>query len=142
MWDMRFVLALLVVAACGKNTEPPPPSSGSPNAQPESGPAGRRNASASAIPDEALQMFATVCATCHGKDGTGNGPAAETLQPKPRNYTDAAWQASVTDADLKNIILKGGQANGKSAMMPGNPQLESKPDVLDGLVKIIRGFKK
>jgi len=87
-------------------------------------------------------MFATVCATCHGIDGTGNGPVAEKLEPKPRNYTDAAWQASVTDDDLRTIIVKGGQATGKSAMMPGNPQLEGKPEVLDGLVKIIRGFKK
>ena len=87
-------------------------------------------------------MFATVCATCHGSDGTGNGPAAETLKPKPRNYTDAAWQASVTDDDLRKTILKGGQGVGKSPMMPGNPQLESQPEVLDGLVKIIRNFKK
>ena len=87
-------------------------------------------------------MFATVCATCHGMDGTGNGPAASTLNPKPRNYTDAAWQASVTDDELRKTILKGGGAVGKSMMMPGNPQLEGQPEVLDGLVKIIRGFKK
>ena len=145
---MRLVLALLVCVACGKNTEPPPPTSGSPNAPPESGPGSRRGgggtatASADGIPEQAKQMFATVCATCHGMDGTGNGPGAESLNPKPRNYTDAAWQASVTDDDLKKTILKGGQATGKSPFMPGSPQLESQPEVLDGLVKIIRGFKK
>jgi len=143
---MRFVLALLLCVACGKNTEPPPPSSGSPNAPPESGPGARRGsqqaAAGGAINEQAKQMFAGVCAMCHGLDGTGNGPAAETLKPKPRNYTDAAWQASVTDEDLKMTILKGGQATGKSPSMPGNPQLEGQPEVLDGLVKIIRGFKK
>ena len=149
---MRLVLALLVVAACGKNTEPPPPSSGSPSAPPESGPSGKRGsaatvgttavASVDGIPEQSKQMFATVCATCHGMDGTGNGPAASTLNPKPRNYTDAAWQASVTDDELRKTILKGGGAVGKSMMMPGNPQLEGQPEVLDGLVKIIRGFKK
>jgi len=87
-------------------------------------------------------MFMTVCATCHGADGTGNGPAAESLDPKPRNYTDAAWQASVTDADLKKIILEGGQAVGKSAMMPAQAQLKDKPDVLNELVMIIRGFAR
>ena len=84
----------------------------------------------------------TVCATCHGADGTGQGPASETLTVKPRNYTDAAWQASVTDEQIKQIILKGGQAVGKSPLMPGNPHLESEPEVVDGLVQIIRGFAK
>ena len=138
---MRFVLALLVCVACGKNTEPPPPSSGSPLAKPESGPSGTRRAP-TAINEQAQLMFDSVCATCHGADGTGNGPAAETLKPKPRNYTDAAWQASVTDDELRTTILKGGQAVGKSPMMPGNPQLEGKPEVLDGLIQIIRKFKK
>jgi cytochrome c553 len=141
---MRFLLALLLIAACGKNNEPPPPSSGSPNAQPESGPSTprHRTASADGIPEKARQMFATVCATCHGQTGEGNGPAAANLSPKPRNYTDAAWQASVTDDDLKQTILKGGAGVGKSPMMPGNPQLAQDPEVLDGLVKIIRGFRR
>jgi cytochrome c553 len=146
---MRSVLAplLVLVIACGKNTEPPPPTSGSPMAQAESGPSGKRRGGGGgggdvAINEQASQMFATVCATCHGMDGTGNGPAAETLKPKPRNYTDAAWQASVTDDELRKTILKGGMAVNKSPMMPGNPQLEQQPEVLDGLIKIIRGFKK
>jgi hypothetical protein len=79
---------------------------------------------------------------CHGVDGSGNGPAAATLQPKPRNYTDAAWQASVTDEQLRETILKGGAAVGKSAAMPGQPQLKDHPEVLDGLVQIIRKFGK
>ena len=64
------------------------------------------------------------------------------LNPKPRNYTDAAWQASVTDAQLKETILKGGQGVGKSPAMPGQPQLQEHPEVLDGLVQIIRKFGK
>lgn len=143
---MRYVLALLVCVACGKNNEPPPPSSGSPMAQPESGPSapkrGTAPATADGIPEQSKQMFATVCATCHGNDGTGNGPASASLNPKPRNYTDAAWQASVTDDELRKTILEGGAAVGKSALMPGNPQLKDQPEVLDGLVKIVRGFKK
>jgi cytochrome c553 len=135
----RFLLALVIFASCGKNNEPPPPSSGSPNAKPESGPRGKRP-SATATSEQAQAMFATVCATCHGADGTGTGPAAANLNPKPRNYTDAAWQASVTDDDLRKTILLGGQGVGKSPMMPGNPQLKDQPEVLDGLVQIIRSF--
>lgn len=143
---MRMLIALLVCAcACGKNQEPPPPSSGVPGAQPESGPknAGRRpSATPGAINEQAQNMFMTVCATCHGADGKGTGPAAESLTTKPRNYTDPAWQASVTDDDLKKTILVGGQGVGKSPLMPGNPQLKDQPEVLDGLVQIIRGFGK
>ena len=85
-------------------------------------------------------MYATVCAACHGTDGTGTGPAAASLNPKPRNYTDAAWQAGITDEQIKQTILLGGQGVGKSPMMPGQPQLKDQPEVLDGLVRIIRGF--
>ena len=91
---------------------------------------------------QAQQMFDTVCAVCHGADGTGTGPASANLNPKPRNYTDPKWQASVSDDDLKKTILLGGQGVGKSPMMPGQPQLKDHPEVLDGLVGVIRGFGK
>jgi mono/diheme cytochrome c family protein len=85
-------------------------------------------------------MFQNVCSQCHGLGGMGDGPAAESLSPKPRNYSDAAWQASVTDDEIRKIILEGGQAVGKSPMMPAQGQLRGKPEVVDALVTIIRGF--
>jgi cytochrome c553 len=140
---MRWLLALAFVAACGKNNDPPPPSSGVPGAKPESGPHGGAATGGAKTGDErAHAMFETICATCHGNTGQGNGPAAESLPTKPRNYTDAAWQASVTDAQIKDIIIHGGQAVGKSPLMPANPELERDTEKLDGLVKIIRAFGK
>jgi cytochrome c553 len=91
---------------------------------------------------EARQIFKTVCATCHGEDGTGNTPAGQNLNPHPRNYTDKAWQASVTDEQIKATILGGGAAVGKSPAMPSQPQLKGKPEVLNELVRIIRTFGK
>src|SRR4051812_16454392 len=137
---MILVFVAPTLWACGKNNQPPPPSSGSPNAQPESGPS--RAAPRPGEPSQAQQMFATLCATCHGMDGTGKGPASAALNPKPRDYTDPAWQASVTDDMLKETILKGGALVGKSPMMPGNPQLADHPEVLDELVRIVRSFGK
>ena len=138
----RFALALILLVACGKNQSPPPPTSGSPNAKPESAPSKGGQQPADDEPSAAEMMFGRVCAACHGMTGMGDGPGATTLNPKPRNYTDAAWQASITDQQIKDTILKGGQAMGKSPMMPAQPQLANQPEVLDGLVKIIRGFKK
>src|SRR5262245_26922072 len=131
----RLVLGLvlaLVGASCTKEStddSAPEPSAGSTQAS---------NKAAF----EARRTFQTICATCHGPGGKGDGTAAANLNPKPRNYTDKAWQASVTDDDIKKIILTGGAAVGKSATMPAQPQLANQPDVVDELVKIIRGFGK
>jgi len=137
-WRMRrlawMFAAALALPACSKKAEeaaPPPPTTTT-TTTPALSPAA----------EEAQNLFATVCATCHGKGGQGDGPAAQALNPKPRNYTDKAWQASVKDEEIKKIILEGGMAVGKSPVMPAQPQLTDKPDVLDELVKIIRGFAR
>ncbi|MCL2778073.1 MAG: c-type cytochrome [Polyangiaceae bacterium] len=91
---------------------------------------------------QAKQIFESRCVTCHGKSGHGDGVLAANLDPKPRNYTDKAWQKSVTDDQLKKTIVEGGAAVGKSAGMTPNPDLKDKPEVLEGLVQIIRGFGK
>ena len=36
------------------------------------------------------EMYTAYCAVCHGKDGTGNGPAAEALKVPPTNLTSLA----------------------------------------------------
>lgn len=136
-----WLLALLILSACGKNERPPPPLEG-PGSQ-ESAPGTRKAPPRDPNqPSEAKMLFANVCSQCHGLEGRGDGPASESLNPKPRNYTDQAWQSSVTDADIKAIIVGGGQAVGKSGMMPPNPNLKGRDDVLDELVTIIRGFGK
>lgn len=89
---------------------------------------------------EAQQIFQSRCTVCHGQDGKGDGPGAAALNPKPRNYTNEEWQKSVTDEHLHETIVKGGQAMGLSAGMPPNPDLADKPEVVDELVKIVRGF--
>ena len=89
---------------------------------------------------EAEQVFMQRCSTCHGTDGSGNGPAATALPVKPRNYSDAAWQKSVDDATLAKVIVEGGQSIGKSPLMAANPDLKDKPEVVAELVKKIRSF--
>lgn len=91
---------------------------------------------------EAATVFKQRCVTCHGLTGKGDGAAAQALNPKPRSFEDAAWQGTITDDHIKTVIVKGGTAVGKSPLMAPNPDLEGKTEVLDDLVKIVRGMKK
>jgi mono/diheme cytochrome c family protein len=91
---------------------------------------------------EARALFRTKCVACHGDHGAGDGPGAAALDPKPRAFADATWQASVTDDQIKKTIVEGGAGVGKSVAMSANPELKDKPEELTALVKIIRDFKK
>ena len=62
--------------------------------------------------------YQEVCAACHGASGKGDGPAAAGLPTKPRNHTDAAYMNKLKDQQVFDFIKKGGQAMGKSPLMP------------------------
>lgn len=140
-----LAVAALALTACKKDGDVPPPPDERPG---PTAPAPSPSASAGSMTapapvsaaGEARKIFAARCATCHGKSGRGDGAAAVSLQPPPRDYSDAAWQATVTDADLAHVIVAGGAAVGKSSMMPASPDLADKPAVVAELVALIRGF--
>ncbi|HKO48066.1 MAG TPA: cytochrome c [Polyangiaceae bacterium] len=83
------------------------------------------------VAERAQQTFNSSCARCHGSDGKG-GVAPEGVNA-PRNFRDAAFQASRTDEQLKQVIRMGKGA------MPGYGNLFSDVD-LQGLVGKIRSF--
>lgn len=89
---------------------------------------------------EAHELFTLRCAACHGQFGRGDGPGAAGLNPKPRNYADTAWQATVTDEEIEKAIVYGGAAVGKSPQMAANPDLQAKPGVVAALREMIREF--
>jgi mono/diheme cytochrome c family protein len=129
------LLALAFAAGCGNghaaSGEAPPPTTGAPDDNTPKDP----TAAADAI-------FQMRCSQCHGPEGNGQGPAAAALQTKPRNFHDTAWQASVTDDHIEKIIREGGPSVGKSPLMPPNPDLVSKPDVVSALRAKVRAFGK
>lgn len=100
-----------------------------------------KDQAASVTPASGKELYAARCATCHGTSGKGDGPAGIHLQPKPADFTSAAWQASVTDAHLEAIISRGGAAVGRSPVMPGAPDLAGQPESIKALVQQVRGFK-
>jgi mono/diheme cytochrome c family protein len=131
---LTLLFAATLAAGCGKETKESPPAGETPAAAETAAPV-------AAKPLNADDVFEKRCVVCHGKSGKGDGPGAAALTPKPRDYTSAEWQESVTDEFLEKIIVGGGPAVGKNAAMPGNPDLRNKPEVVKGLVQKIRGFK-
>jgi len=88
----------------------------------------------------ARATYQSSCRPCHGELGAGDGPGAASLNPKPRNFRDLAWQRSVKDEHIEKVILKGGASVGKSSAMPGSTFLEPTPGVVAALREHVRGF--
>ena len=86
--------------------------------------------------------YASLCSSCHGAQGAGDGVAAAGLPVKPANMTDPAfWNATRTDDYLKTVITKGGAAVGKSPLM--GPMGASLSDAqLAELIAYLKTLKK
>ncbi len=78
-------------------------------------------------------VYVKNCASCHGKDGKGQTTMGK--KTKCRDYTDAAVQATFTDAEALKIILEG---KGK---MKGYKDKVTAAEA-EALVKYVRAFKK
>jgi mono/diheme cytochrome c family protein len=107
--------------------------------------AGRASAAASdpgtpAARAEASAVYASSCAGCHGASGAGDGLGAAGLPVKPADFADPSWQRRTGDQEIERAIVGGGAAVGKSPLMPPNPALAAKPQVVAALRAMIRGF--
>ena len=114
---LRILLPLLGTVACG----------GPPAVVPE---------------DEARAIWESRCVNCHGAGGRGDGPAGLAISPPPRDFTDAGWQAEISDGRIRAAILYGGAAAGLNPAMAANPDLRNKPAVTDALVAMVRAFAR
>jgi mono/diheme cytochrome c family protein len=88
----------------------------------------------------ARALFAERCVVCHGLRGGGDGAVAAALSPRPTNFRDRAWQSRVSDAAIERAIMEGGGAVGRSALMPANPDLVHRPEVVQALRVQIRSL--
>lgn len=97
-----LVLASLVLAACGGGKQ----SSATPTLPPvPSEYAGKTNPLGADAAAKGAELFSVNCASCHGEQGHGDGPAAASLDPKPRNL--AEFQPQVGDDYLFWRISEG-----------------------------------
>ncbi len=86
------------------------------------------------------ERFQTLCSNCHGQTGHGDGPGGMALNPRPRNFTDAAWQAATNDERIAKVITNGGASVGLSAMMAPWGSVLS-PEEVKLMVGKVRTFK-
>jgi mono/diheme cytochrome c family protein len=95
-------------------------------------------------PDSPLgeRLYARHCAICHGPDGRGNGPAAPSLHPRPRDFTGGVFKLKSTAgseaptlADVRRTIEQG--MPGSS--MPAWRDLLSREEI-DALAEYVRSL--
>jgi mono/diheme cytochrome c family protein len=61
-------------------------------------------------------LFKQNCSSCHGESGQGNGPAAGTLNPRPRNFTQpSGWDHGFHVTDIFTTISTGIKGTGMAA---------------------------
>ncbi len=64
------------------------------------------------------EVYQHYCQICHGTDGQGDGFNSGMLDPPPRNFAEQEFWAQADHDHLMTVILQGGQAAGKSKLMP------------------------
>lgn len=85
------------------------------------------------------EMYSECCAKCHGEQGRGDGPYADTLKDRPRNFTDCKTMAAISDETAFKAIKEGGMAVGLGAGMPSwGPTLTD--EEIRSLLKYVRQF--
>lgn len=77
------------------------------------------------------ELFEKACARCHGEAGTGGIATTETGGVASRELSDAAWQKTVTDEEMRQIIRDGRRT------MPAFGHALS-VDKIDAIVKHVR----
>lgn len=84
-------------------------------------------------------IYKANCIACHGEKGKGDGPAAGVLKPPPRDHTDRAYMDTLSDDEIKKVIVMGGAIKGRP-LMPSHPALRGSD--LDALVAHVRSLSR
>lgn len=81
------------------------------------------------------KVYTSDCAMCHGKDGSGTGELAVTMNLKLRDYRDPDSLKDMADGDIYSIIADGkGQMTGEAGRM--------KPRQIWDVVNYVRSLSK
>jgi len=87
-------------------------------------------------------LYMQHCSHCHGTSGNGEGPTAEYLNPRPRNYqhgvfkfTTTTAQAKVSREDLRRVLRNGVPGTYMPSFVP---MLSEETGELDEVVEYVR----
>jgi len=134
--SLAILIGALVLAACGGGEQAPVENEGvsvpAEYADMKNALVGQSDAA-----DAGKQIFAEKCATCHGEQGKGDGPAGAALNPKPK---DLAATSADSDGFLYWRIAEGGLAEpfkSDGSAMPPWKDILSKDEIWQ-LVTFIR----
>jgi mono/diheme cytochrome c family protein len=83
------------------------------------------------------KIYKLRCTPCHGPQGKGDGPLGKSLNPKPRDHTDAAYMKSRTDQQLVDVVT-----NGKGAMPAWGKSGTLSPTDVRNVVAYVRTLAK
>ncbi|HEY7700472.1 MAG TPA: cytochrome c [Vicinamibacteria bacterium] len=79
----------------------------------------------------ASDTYQKACARCHGARGQGGVESAN--GPAPRDFTDAAWQASRSDVQIAETVRAG------KGPMPSFDSVLSAEEI-EAVTRVVRSF--
>lgn len=59
-----------------------------------------------------------TCFNCHGKEGKGDGPAGQILNPSPRDFTNCKFHKKRKDGEMFWVIKNGSAGTGMVPLIP------------------------
>ncbi len=83
------------------------------------------------------RVFVDRCAACHGDQGFGDGPAANAIVPRPRNFHDPEFWKGRTPEALRAVVAHG---KGPASMMPAFEGVLSDAEI-DAVVDYLQSFR-
>jgi mono/diheme cytochrome c family protein len=84
-------------------------------------------------------IYLKYCSVCHGTEGKGDGFNAYNLDPKPRDFSDSGFIASLADERLMEVVRDGGRGVNKSPTMPAYGRTLGKDDI-SYVISYVRTF--
>ena len=69
---------------------------------------------------EGKSIYTRYCSPCHGASGKGDGYNASSLDPRPKDLTDRdePYMANLSNAEIYEVIQKGGKGLDMAPLMP------------------------
>jgi len=99
----------------------------------------RSSAETKGDPQAGKAVYEEHCLKCHGEKGKGDGATAKKLKMKLLDYSSSPEVAKATDEELIKITMQGGEAVGKSKLMPPYSDKLSAKQAAD-VIAYVRAF--